>query len=506
MIIVDNGQKIELGKDEYRASGGQAKVFVYNHQVYKVMHDPDSLIPNEKINELSVLKDRSNVYRPLRVFYSVLGDRIGLVFNEAVGNSLVEFITNTYVRNHNLTPADMLMVTNSIIDTIKYIHKKGIIQVDGNPYNYIIGNETLFIDVDAWQTPSFKASAIMPIIADPKTKVKNEDSDIFSFGVVSFMIFSGIHPFRGEHPQYGENIQDLMRMGLPIFHKDIISPTNVRPFDKWIPRTYMGWYKSLFEKGIRCFPPDPGQGIYINLTFNASVDTIKGDFEIKLIKENLTPIKSHHYINGRHIFDFESKEKGQDILVGDNWFIFTGDQLRKMETIETTKGKRHLVVKQWGMVKTTKVWEGFLISDILGKIHFYLPQEGDGLYIVPVPELDGVMIRHARRDRNIVIVNMNTKDGQDVLCRFKFDSKYKQYEMKGYDADELTEANFTVLDGGIGVMIYKDGEMLLFESTYGKDKSKIVKNSGINRTMTLSRMGNKACFIIDNKLYSLTMK
>src|SRR5207248_7337064 len=86
---------------------------------------------------------------------------------------------------------------------VRHVHERGILIVDLNEMNFLLDasvEEILFIDVDSYQTPGFPATALMESIRDRHAARFSQATDWFSFGIVSFQMFTGIHPYRGKHP------------------------------------------------------------------------------------------------------------------------------------------------------------------------------------------------------------------------------------------------------------------------------------------------------------------
>jgi len=117
-------------------------------------------------------------------------------------------------------------------------------------------DDVLFIDADSYQTKSFPATAIMPSIKD--WKVQNNkfttDSDWYSFGVVTFQMWTGIHPYKGRYKKKPMTFEERIQHGISVFNQDVGIPKAAYPFDM-IPKGYREWYEAVFEKGRRCAPP-----------------------------------------------------------------------------------------------------------------------------------------------------------------------------------------------------------------------------------------------------------
>ena len=112
-----------------------------------------------------------------------------------------------------------------------------------------------FIDVDSYQTPGFKATALMDSVRDRHCHNNQftPDTDWFSFGIVSFQMFIGIHPYKGKHPDLAD-MDARMMQNISALNKAVSVPKVCYAFDV-IPQAYLCWYKAVFEQGKRCAPP-----------------------------------------------------------------------------------------------------------------------------------------------------------------------------------------------------------------------------------------------------------
>ena len=110
-----------------------------------------------------------------------------------------------------------------------------------------------FLDVDSYQTPSFAATALMESVRDRHAAVWNEGTDWFSFAIVSFQMFVGIHPYKGKHPTL-KTLEERMTRNVSVLHPDVSVPAACLPFDI-IPRPWRDWYHAVLDCGQRVPPP-----------------------------------------------------------------------------------------------------------------------------------------------------------------------------------------------------------------------------------------------------------
>lgn len=151
--------------------------------------------------------------------------------------------------------------------------------VDLNELNILVKDTTFddvyFIDVDSYQTKSFPATAIMDSIRDRHATSYTNNTDWFSYGILSFQLFTGIHPFKGKHNKYSL-LDDRMLHNISVFNKEVSIPPIVSLTS--IPQVYKDWYIALFEEGKRLGPPSGVATVAVRTTTSA----IKGKGIIKV--------------------------------------------------------------------------------------------------------------------------------------------------------------------------------------------------------------------------------
>jgi len=206
--VTDKKKIITLTSKEYKAAGGQGTVFCKGNTAYKIYHDPKKMIPVAKIQELSQLK-RDSILAPIDPLYDHKTQ-------QAVGFTMryvkeIEFLcqifTKTFRNDKSISPTDVVTLVTQMQQDLQYIHSMKSLVADYNEMNFLLDkliSIVLHIDVDSWQTPNFKATAIMSSVRDRTVKFGkfSELTDWFSWAVVTFQMYVGIHPFKGRHPKY----------------------------------------------------------------------------------------------------------------------------------------------------------------------------------------------------------------------------------------------------------------------------------------------------------------
>ena len=58
-VFVKGKGEIELDKKDFINSGGEGDIYKHGRTVYKLYHDHKNMLPYEKIQELSLIKDQN---------------------------------------------------------------------------------------------------------------------------------------------------------------------------------------------------------------------------------------------------------------------------------------------------------------------------------------------------------------------------------------------------------------------------------------------------------------
>ena len=216
---------------------------------------------------------------PLRAIYNKHNELVGYVYYFVDGAvALCKIFTNDYIGRMGINTGNILTMATEMATTICAVHSRDILIVDGNEFNYLFNEanrRVYFIDVDSYQTRNFPATAIMPSIRDWHTKGFNEGSDWFSFAVVSFQMFTGIHPYKGTHPKFARNdIEGRMKANASVFDKGVSLPKTMRPISG-IPTSWAQWYRAVLKEGKRVAPPaKPGTYIIPTIVIQKVVGTL----------------------------------------------------------------------------------------------------------------------------------------------------------------------------------------------------------------------------------------
>ncbi len=552
---------IKLDKRHFISQGGEGSIYARHGTAYKIYTSSKSIIPYSKMKELSIITN-PNVVKPERLVLSRKQKPVGYTMKHISHTyALCQIFPKAFRDRTGMDTKNVLNLVQKMQRTISDIHREKILIVDLNEMNFLVDkkfNDIFFIDVDSYQTQNFPATAIMESIRDrhmSNPAAFSELTDWFSFSVVSFQMFIGIHPYKGKHPTI-KGLDDRMMANIPVFHKDVKFPKVCLPFDT-IPQAYKDWYKAVLYEGKRVAPPtDPVQVIVVPVI----VQTIQGneDFEIKEIFEydsnvikyisidgtRATATKNNLFIGQRKISQTCKKNlhvaitpltnkvisatlldgdvllhnssdgttpnhniKADDIMsYNGRIYIRNKDMISEINFVEMGK-EIHAVPQHVGnvMENATKFYEGIVIQNVLGSFVASIFPESKLHYQIQCPEFTGYQIIEAKYKNNVLMV-IGSKKGKYDKFILKFDKNFSSYSLRKVDNISYVGINFTVLDNGIVVHINEDEEMEIFSNKKDSSTVKVIDNSAIHGDMKLFNDGMQVVFAKGKKLYRLKMK
>ena len=563
-VFVKSKGDISLTKKDFVASGGEGEIYRKSRTAYKIYTGQTPCIPFSKIQELSDISAQ-NVIAPKELVLNSKNKPVGYTMRHISNTyALCQIFTKAFKTRNKITPEIMLDLVKKMQNTINHIHSKGILIVDLNEMNFLVNKkltDIYFIDVDSYQTKSFPATAIMPSIRDRHTHGFNKMTDWFSFGIVSFQMFIGIHPYKGKHPTL-KTIEDRMLANIPVFHKDVRYPKVCMPFD-YIPDAYRDWYKAIFYKGERIAPPAIAQIVLIvpvvttliksNSNFDIQqLNTYDGNI-IKFLSINGTRVvttdigsiyingnlelnhkdghiaitdKNNRVINCSIIFDDDEDESGKlslldvndntpipcdinadDIMeYGGRIYIRQEGKIAEIEFIDL--GKKVLVaacIVTNTLENATKMFNGVVVQNVLGSCVASVMPESKTCHQIIIPEMKGYQIIDAKYDKNILVIIGNKKGKYDKFI-FKLSKDFKSYELRKVDDIVYSGINFTVLDNGVVVYLNEDEEMEIFINKFDKNNVKVIDSHNVSGDMRLYSDGVKVLFSEKDKMYRMQMK
>ena len=557
--------KINFTKDDYVASGGEAKIYKQGLTAFKIFHKQKDMIPEAKFNELQVIT-LPNIIKPQEIVTDKNNAPIGFTSNWVEGTPLCKIFVTGYRKRNGITDDHVVKLIGNIKDGIAHVHQNGCVIVDGNELNYLVDDDHItpyFIDVNAWKTKTFPPTAIMNSIRDFTTDEFTPSSDWFSFAVIACWTFVGVHPFKGNHPQYKhsdieERTKQRMLDKVSIFNKDVKVAPNARM--KSIPSHYEEWFKQVFENGVRCAPPSES-GVIAMIPSDIHVIRGTDNFDIVKIKSFPENIIWYARISGQHVSAskdkvfvekfaynnnntdaivfsetkripiFASVSKSgrvnyhtptndtirmsdmnvqEFMVIGNHLYCRNKGNLTEMRMSDQMKNITPVVKQVWKiMPNSSTLYAGVIYQDILGIPFLAIPvpsgHKSSRMYNVKVTELDGHKMIDAKHDNHVCALHTH-KDGKYNIIIMRFNDDYTSYDFRVTEVADIGDINMITLEQGICIIIPENGVMEAFVNNPALQGVKRVHDSTITTDMRLCKDGTQAMFYKDKDLYRISLK
>jgi hypothetical protein len=269
-VTVKGVGDVNLTQNHFRAAGGQASVYVYQGQAFKIYTDPANAIPDAKFQILKVIAD-DHVIKPESILLDSKKVPIGYTMKEVPSkHTLGHLFTKTFRDRNKVSQDNIVTVSAKIWEHVPHIHAAKALMIDFNAMNVLIPDtwdDAYFIDVDSYQVAGYPATFLSPLIRDYSVKSSDgwsELSDWYSYAVLMFQLYTRVHPYGGNHPLTDgmpsqDQMEYRMRNNISAFRTGARLPGCALPFDV-IPSNFKDWLKAVLEDGKRLPPPDPRGG------------------------------------------------------------------------------------------------------------------------------------------------------------------------------------------------------------------------------------------------------
>ena len=560
-VFVKGKGKVSLGQGDFVAQGGQGSVYAKGDTAYKIYADPTGMIPVAKIQELSALT-LPTIIRPQDMLLDKGNVPVGYTMTRVKdAHPLCQVFTRAFRDRHCLTPDKMLALVRKLQEGVRHVHERGMLIVDLNEMNFLVGEDVgqrdadvLFIDVDSYQTPGFKATALMDSVRDRHSAANqfSAETDWFSFGIVSFQMFIGIHPYKGRHATLAD-MNARMSRNVSVLNKDVAVPKVCYPFDV-IPQPYLHWYRAVFEQGQRCAPPfDLNAPIVLTPTVQRIAGSDKlmieliGHFPTPLIlpltnvgvgcgvttqglvmrgkpvladssarivvTPRLNTLLAASLGGGKVSFYDVTRNQALPVTFDadaittyqDRLYIKNGMGLYEVEFMEFTGGPQP-ALKTVGnaLPNATQLFEGVAAQNLLGAQYVSLFPRPGTCHAVRIKELDGHRIVDARFDNNVLML-IGARNGAYHKFILRFDAAYAAYDMRVVPDVTFAGLNFVTLDNGVCVHLNDREELELFSNRMGAAGLKIITDPAIQGAQ-LFKNGTQVLFSRGDTLYKMTLK
>ena len=546
--------EIDLQPSDFVAQGGEGAVYAWGDTACKIYADPGKMIPAAKIQELSALT-RPNILRPLDIVLDTKNRPVGYTMRRAQNAvTLCQIFPRAFRERQGLTPEAIAKLAEALRDGVQYIHARGMLIVDLNEMNLLVdlaAREILFLDVDSYQTPAFKATAIADSIRDRHAAQFSAGTDWFAFAIITFQMFVGIHPYRGKDFG-GRDMETRMRQNISVFHPDVSVPGSCSPF-LTIPKPYREWYQAVFAQGKRCPPPDMGTGNSVAVPVVAPLSG-RDAMNIKELRRFPAPVVApilqgldygaittggvflgprhfplrpdvivgatprwNHLIaawregSTIHFFDLTQNAALTATLSGDaimsyaeRLYVKSGDVLSEILFLELPAGIQAALNPVADVLSgATTLYDGVAFQSLLGACYAAVFPETGVCHNVRLPELDAYRIINARFE-NRVLMAVGEKSGRYDRLVLRFDLNYRAYDLRTVPDVTQTDINFATLDNGVCVHAASDDHLELFADTPASPALRTVATCAL-RGARLFKNGTQLLCANGDALYLLSL-
>jgi hypothetical protein len=365
----------------------------------------------------------------------------------------------------------------------------------------------------------------MENIRDRHAKKFDAGTDWFSFGIVSFQMFIGIHPYRGKHPKL-KTLDERMEQNVSVLNDAVSIPAVCYPFSN-IPKPWLEWYKAVFEKGQRLAPEDvirfdaatrhavTNQGVYFDSKLEFDSNGISKPPLLAMTPAGRTiaawlqggKLRMYNISQGQDVQIDIAAEKA--MACDGRICVKNADKLLEILFVETASGIAFVSPVELCKVlpNATQLYDGVAFQDVLGSCHAAISPKSKHCYQPRIKELDGHRICDARFDRG-VLVAISYHGGQYRRTTIRFDEDFLSYDIYRIDNDVGAQAgiNFVTLPTGVVVMVDNEKEeMEIFSAAKGSTKAKVFSDPVLD-DIRLFRDGAQVLFCKGDELYSIKVK
>jgi len=442
-VLIDNKKKVVLDDNDYLAQGGEGTVYVKGDRAFKIYHNSAKMIPLQKIRELQVI-DHQQVIAPKEILYDkTSGEAVGFTMHYVPDTEyLCRLFVGNFKKAHNIFPCDLRQIVTGMRQMLLDLHAKKIVVADYNEMNILVDaayTRPYMIDVDSYQTPGFRATAIMDSVRDRLMPYGEFNclSDWFSWAVVTFQLFTGIHPFKGKHPDYKSgDLDGRMRDGVSVFHKDVRVPPGCRDVTA-VPAALLDWYKKVFVKHERSVPPKLDAttvGVMPTVSVRTTAGGAKEIFLLARVNGGDQPVKAVREGNMVYFRDAAGTQIScisATAMMAFNGNIYTLNNQYLVENRFLKLGKvKHTarpVANVPGMA--VKLFNGVVVMDLFGSKRLLMPYAEGRCTQVKVPELDGYRVVDAVVNDRYCLVTAEQTGRLDLLTLY-FDRRFEAYQIR----------------------------------------------------------------------------
>lgn len=561
--------RLTVRPSDYVSAGGEGAVYRSGDIVVKLYADPDKMRRDGMADKIRLLSSLNHpfVVAPRGVALTGAGEPVGYYMDYVDGEPLPRLFTNDFRGRTGFGDGDASLLVDRMRQAMQFAHANGAVMVDPNEMNWLAdlggrdGPQPRVIDVDSWAIGRWSGSVVMLSIRDWQASAFSEATDWFAWGIVTFQIYTGIHPYKGKLAGYGAaELERRMRDNASVFEPGIRLNRAVRDFSA-VPGALLDWYVGVFRDGERTMPPSPfergGAHKVAAMVPSAAASAAPGELLIeKLFGDSGNPVRrvwpcgvvrleSGTLVDlaGPRVIGSMQSPDGEIVRLEDGWLIADraaetpifgfvnatnlqavpltlGLQVRQTLRFEnrlftvTDGGLAELKLSNLGrpllsagqargvLPNATRWFDGVGIQDVMGAAYVIAPFGEDEVAQLRVPELDGQTPVNARAGRRFVTVVGIDSAGDYRKTELAINADYRSYRAWQGEAAG-PELNIAILPKGVCATIVEDGMLDVFVPANGKVNR--VADGRIGTDIVLANWDDRVLLLHDCEVWRLRM-
>ena len=265
-IFEKSGRQIVVDSNKSIASGGEGVIYEHpldKSKVIKIYHSPKSTMLEASLSQLNKLPDE--FIKPEIIYYDKSGKIVGFSMRYVDLNShflLKKLFSNTYCIQNKIDKSFKYKIYQNLKVAVEKAHSLGIVIGDLNPYNILISKHggVVMLDVDSYGTSSKPHSGVL--LEDIRDWLQHPKIDMttdqYAFDVLTFWLFTLVHPFRGDYPVHKSLEERVCKKSSVLSGLNIVIPKCYQPFTN---PTIIEQFKEVFQSGKRFFVDFAGQPV-----------------------------------------------------------------------------------------------------------------------------------------------------------------------------------------------------------------------------------------------------
>lgn len=557
--IKGSTSRVTLTDREFVAAGGEKNIFAKAGTAYCVYHNPKQAIPVGKIHELAGLQHPGVVLPTAELLDANkrhCGEVMKFVEDSYAPKSpdikplvLCQLFTNAFRRKQNIEPADVVRITDQLLEIVRHCHASNVVLVDPNETNWLIRHDlrfTYLIDTSCVQTASYPGTAIKPAIRDWNTHAFTPESDWFSIAVVLGWLWAGIHPYTAFHPDWKHldaNAAMIPRMKAnhSFFRQGTEFNRACRPLTD-IPNGLRLWLADVLEKGKRYPGPDncgtvsvqiavakPSQPVSTGVVELHEIEDagrdITGAFgrlvatdgrQFVFTPQQDLPVEASVASDGMLALTcrgpkpmratdrpIDIAHRARRVFVTGNRIYAVGETAVSEVVFNEVNGTVRATVRKVGSIAdlpTTRVYPGCVVQNLLGKYLLSIFPESGKCYQHQLPELEGWQILDAKCESGVFVVCAE-QHGQYKMLMYRIG----QHALDSVEiCREHSDVNFAVTDRGIVAIMEPGGMLRICSNRIGSTNIRRIQFP--EPDMLLFARDNKIVGAMGSRLYDIIMK